>query len=278
MGETEASEGWTGPDIQLDELPDLNKAIELFDQTRYELLAACKVFSEDPSIQNRNNVGLCGSLLAKMFYSSVEAINTCEPNERARIKMIASLIIQEDSERITLFKEITACDSFTFMGEPGDTEDEAFEDELVNMAIEVGTDKLIETAAEQYLESISNDVNHFAHHVIENYVPEDEGQTVTLYRNPETPNRLMFSIEPPLHIHDPKFMGKDVNFTYSDDTATYGFIRLGEKWRTEDEVPSEELQQFAAEKFMSNLNPLGKTALHITWENNNSGHDEEAEA
>lgn len=57
---------------------------------------------------------------------------------------------------------------------------------------------------------------------------------------------LGFSIEPPVTIHDPEFMGDDFRFTFSDDQATYGVVKrpaeadkchdTQEEWQTIKEV------------------------------------------
>lgn len=159
-----------------EEVSELCHTINCFDHARHEFLEICHGFAAEPSTRNAHDLNLGASLVVSAFHNSVTAITAAESDERARIAMIAHLMTEEDSERITLFKAITSCDDFSHLGECAEQDDETLAESLCAIAIEVGFDKLAEKTEEVFLDAFSKDLNHFAHHALEDYTPIPESR------------------------------------------------------------------------------------------------------
>src|SRR4051794_11454092 len=82
------------------ELPELVTHIAVFDQSRQQFLAAVTQYDKKPCDTTQANLGLCGSLLLKQFDITLVSVMANEPDPNAQVNMIATLMLQEDDERI----------------------------------------------------------------------------------------------------------------------------------------------------------------------------------
>lgn len=149
--------------IQPDELPELNLAVDTFDEARLAFGDACVRYAGEPSPDNQMSLGLCGSLLAKTFKSSIEAIAATELDPSTRIMLIKELITDEDAVRNELFAQLAPCPGFGPITNPEQTLAD-----LQEMAIEADDDQeFLDEVLGQFTDNLQQEVDHFAEHVLE---------------------------------------------------------------------------------------------------------------
>lgn len=157
------------PELPEEEIPELNIVIARFDQARHEFNAAAEAYGSDPSASNQSTLGLCGSLVVRSFRQSAGAILKAETDWSARASILCNLLLQEDEDRVNVFRKFIPCPDFETLRESGaDSEDEdTLESRIRDLAIDADGEEFAQEIVEAFSTAVQEDLNHFVGHVQE---------------------------------------------------------------------------------------------------------------
>jgi hypothetical protein len=256
------------------EFSELDTAYEAVDTARTAFLKACSDHCAFPSLPEiRTTMAECGNQFIFAFRKSIETIqNTFDPP--TAIETIVGLMVKQDFEYITCFKELVGDEGLDYVHK------EWLHDQVEQIAIEADDDsQLVEQITTKFGVALEGDSSTFIARILER---ENERRIHTrvitigaaILSRPDSESEDTesyfyhpFMIEPPLQPHRTDFIGTEVEFDYSDHSATYGKFWIPDSFGAD--MPPEEresaIQEHIAGAFDINLNALGNQELQFTW-------------
>lgn len=254
------------------DMPENVQLTDAFDEAKRELREICIAYFRDRSVETRDMLNECEDILAAKFYNAVSFFKENLPPQEC-IVAVTSLAVGENEERIKLLDDLIHSKKIEF----GYMEDEKFKESLEEyLETAESDDDFTEKATDLFQDMLADDLD-----VLDRYIAKKRKKVANRVRRvifeslpfeegaEDEDDAFAFSIEPPIKVIDPKFMGDDVQFTFADKVATRGIIKLpGVRLHEGDDIDEYRLtvHERITDKFSDALDPLGRTAIAAEWQ------------